>query len=93
MQDAKNKKKQKKKQMICNALAEVVKERRGDMSQFMFAGEYDIPVSIVSTIERGLKDPQLTTVFKLAQAFGMNLSDFTKLICDKLPKDFSLIDL
>ena len=57
--------KKEKKQIIINALAELLKERRGSKSQFMFASENDISISIINNIERGLKDPQLTTVFNL----------------------------
>lgn len=83
---------QEKKEIILNALAEVVKDLRGKRSQFIFASENDISTSIVSMVERGLKDPQLTTLIKLAEAFDMKLSDFSKLIEEKLPKNFSLIE-
>ncbi len=83
---------QEKKEIILNALAEVVRDLRGNRSQFMFASENDISISIVSMVERGLKDPQLTTLVKLAEAFDMNLSDFSKLIEEKLPDNFSLIE-
>ena len=83
---------QEKKEIILNALAEVVRDLRGNRSQFMFASENDISISVVSMVERGLKDPQLTTLVKLAEAFDMNLSDFSKLIEEKLPDNFSLIE-
>ena len=83
---------QEKKEIILNALAEVVRDLRGNRSQFMFASENDISISIVSMVERGLKDPQLTTLVKLAEAFDMKLSDFSKLIEEKLPDNFSLIE-
>ncbi|MDO5304476.1 MAG: helix-turn-helix transcriptional regulator [bacterium] len=83
---------QDKKEIILNVLAEVVKDLRGKRSQFMFASENDISTSIISMIERGLKDPQLTTLMKLAEAFDMKFSDFAKLIEEKLPDNFSLIE-
>lgn len=81
-----------KKKLIKKVLAEVVKELRGNKSQFLFASENDISSSIISNIERGLKDPQLTTLFKLAEAFNLQCDEFIKLILKKLPADFSLID-
>lgn len=45
------------KQKILNALANVTKQLRGEKSQFLLSGENDISVSILSTIERGMKDP------------------------------------
>ena len=50
------------KQKILNALANVTKQLRGDKSQFLLSGENDISVSILSTIERGMKDPKLQQV-------------------------------
>ena len=87
MQISKNKK-----EIIKQALAELVKELRGNKSQFLFASENDISTSIISNIERGLKDPQLTTLFKLAEAFGLSFDEFIKLLINKLPKDFYLIE-
>ncbi len=81
-----------KKKIILNALARTVKKLRGTKSQFMFASENDISTSIISTIERGLKDPQLTTIFKLSEAFDLDICEFIKLIKEELPDDFYLID-
>ncbi len=80
------------KKIILQALAKLTKELRGDKSQFMFCSENDISTSIISTIERVMKDPQLTTVFKIAEAFDMKPSEFIKLIEDELPENFSLIE-
>ncbi len=80
------------KKLILQALAKLTKELRGDKSQFMFCSENDISTSIISTIERVMKDPQLTTVFKIAEAFDMKPSEFIKLIEDELPENFSLIE-
>jgi len=80
------------KKLILEALAKITKELRGDKSQFMFCSENDISTSIISTVERVLKDPQITTVFKIAEAFDMKAWQFIKLIEDELPKDFSLIE-
>ena len=80
------------KQILLNSLAKCTQELRGDKSQFILASEYEISTSIISTIERGLKDPQLTTVFKLAEALNIEPYEFIKRIQDGLPKDFSLTD-
>ena len=87
MQDKNNKKR-----TILNALALTMKELRGNKSQFIFSSENDISTSIISCAERGLKDPQLTTLFKLAEAYNISIDDFMKLIIDKLPDNFSLIE-
>lgn len=81
-----------KKDMILKALAQVVISLRANKSQFILASENDISVSIISTIERGLKDPQLTTVFRLAEALNVEPGELMNLIKQKLPKDFSMIE-
>lgn len=82
----------KNKQVVLNALAKHTKRLRGKQSQFMFCSENDISCSIISTIERALKDPQLTTIVKLAEAFNMKTWQFVKLIDEELPEGFSLIE-
>ena len=83
---------QDKKKMVRSALAKVVKKLRGNKSQFVVASEIGLSTSIISPIERGLKDPQLTTLFRLADAFKIDIVEFVKLLKDELPKDFSLIE-
>ena len=80
------------KKIILKLLAKHAKELRGEKSQFILACEGDISVSIISTIERAMKDPQLTTIFKLAEALNIKPSEFIKLIEKDLPKEFSIID-
>ena len=82
----------KNKKQILKLLGKHARELRGERSQFILASENDISVSIISTIERAMKDPQLTTVFKLAEALNIKPSEFIKLIENDLPKNFSMID-
>ena len=81
-----------KKKLIMKILGESVIRLRGEKSQFILASENDISSSIISTIERGLKDPQLTTFFKIAEALNIKPSELLLEIENQLPKDFSLID-
>lgn len=80
------------KKIIKSALSKVVSNLRGQKSKFMFGAENDISTSILSTIENEKKDPQLTTIFRLAEAFGVEASEFVRLIEKELPKDFSFTD-
>lgn len=79
-----------KKKLIYNALAKTVKRLRGNKSQFILGAEYDIPSSVISDIERAVKDPQLTTLFKLANAFGLSISQFLFELEKELPEDFNI---
>lgn len=58
----------------------------------MLSYEYDISNSSISMLEKGKRDVQITTLWKLANAFGMTFSERASLIESKLPKDFNLID-
>ena len=83
---------QDKKKIILTALGKTLKYFRGEKSQFLFASENDISISIISTVERGMKDPQLTTLCKIAEALNIKLSDFIKEFESNLPEKFSLIE-
>lgn len=80
------------KQIISQAVGKVLKELRGAKSNYLLGAEYDISTSLLNHIERGIKDPQLTTVFKLSEALGVRPWEFVKKIEDNLPEGFSLIE-
>ncbi len=79
-----------KKKIIFEAIAKTIKRLRGNKSQFMLGAEYDIPSSVLSDLERAVKDPQLTTLFKLSEAFGLSISEFMQELEKELPKNFSV---
>ena len=81
-----------KKKHFCMAIASVVTILRSDKKQFEIATSSDVPVSVISVLEKGVKDPQITTIFKLAEAFGMKSSEFMQLVEKELPEGFSLIE-
>jgi len=80
------------KKLIQSAAGAVLKDLRGKKSNYLFGAEYDISTSLLNHIERGLKDPQLTTVFKLSEALGVKPHEFVLKIEEKLPEYFSLIE-
>ena len=81
-----------KKKIIFSAIAQTVKRLRGPKSQFMLGAEYDIPSSVLSDLERAVKDPQLTTLFKLAGAFNLSISEFMQELEKELPENFSVCE-
>ena len=81
-----------KKKLICKVAGQALKMLRGEKSLYMLSAEYEISTSLLSSLERGLKDPQLTTFFKLSEALGIKASDFVKIIEQELPNGFSLIE-
>ena len=82
----------KNKLFLMGALAIVYSELKQGKSNYIFGAEYDISTSLLNHIERGIKDPQLTTIFKLSEALNMKTSDFIAKIEKILPADFSLIE-
>lgn len=83
---------EKRKKLIMKILGENIQRLRGDKSQFILSSENDISCSIISTVERSLKDPQFTTLFKIAEALNIKTSELVKLVENELPKNFSMID-
>lgn len=81
-----------KKKIIFSAIAKTVKRLRGKKSQFMLGAEYDIPPSVLSDLEREVKDPQLTTLLKLSGAFGLTISQFMQELEKDLPEKFSVCE-
>lgn len=80
------------KKSIKNALKKVVIKLSNNRSNFLIGAENDISTSILSDIKNEKKDPQLTTIFRLAEAFNMKAHEFVKLINSELPDDFSFIE-
>jgi|GluameStandDraft_1065615.scaffolds.fasta_scaffold01184_32 transcriptional regulator with XRE-family HTH domain len=79
-----------KKKLIRTAAGKILKKLRGNKSLYILSMEYEISTSLLNSLERGLKDPQLTTVFKLSEALGVQASDFVKMIEEELPEGFTL---
>ena len=81
-----------KRNIILKAIAKTSKRLRGKKSQFMLGAEYDIPSSVISDLEREVKDPQLTTLIKLSAAFGLSISEFMQEFEKELPENFTPYD-
>ena len=56
------------------------------------ANEYDIGNGNLSRIENGVVDVKLITVWKIAEALGMKVSELTAILEDELGEDFVLMD-
>lgn len=81
-----------KKQKILDALAKIVKEKRGEMSITQLALSADISKSIWFMIEQANRDAQLTTIFKIAEAFNIKPSQLLEKIESELGETFQLSD-
>lgn len=74
----------KKNEEICKLLGEVVQELKGKKKKSILAYESDLPRSVVYYILEGKKDPQLTTLWRLALGLDMRPSELLKIIEDRV---------
>ncbi len=83
-----------KKETLLKAVGKIVKEKRlsKGKGQTLFSYEYDISNGTFTNLEKGRRDPQLSTIWKIANAFDMKFSDFILLLEKELPQNFTLID-
>lgn len=83
-----------KKTILLKTIGELVKEKRNELNKgiLLLSYEYDISNTSLAQLEKGQRDVQITTMWKIANAFGMTFSEFAKEIETRLPKDFKLVD-
>lgn len=82
------------KQLLQRTLAEIVKELRlkQKKSISLSSAEIGITKSIWADLEKGIKDPQLSTVWRIAEGLEIQPSQLIKLIEEKLGKNFTFLD-
>lgn len=82
------------KEALLKVIGEIIKEKRQAQNKgiLLFSYEYDISNSSIALLEKGKRDVQITTLWKLANAFGMTFSEFIKEVESRLESDFKLID-
>lgn len=83
-----------KKEELLRVIGKLIKEKRLKKNKgiLLLGYEYDISGSSIMNLEKGKRDVQITTLWKLANAFGIPFSDFIKEVESNLPKDFKLVD-
>lgn len=82
---------ERKKKYLLKAIGKVVKAKRQEINKGInkFSFEYDIGNGLLSRLERGDTDTQITTLWKLANAFGLEFSELAKLIEKELHTNFN----
>lgn len=80
------------KQKLQNALATVVKKYRKNKSISLLSNEIDLSKSIWSELEKGNKDIQLSTFWRIAEALDIQPNILIKEIETELGKDFSFLE-
>ncbi len=79
---------------MLNAIGEIIHEKREKIGKgiLLHSYEYDLSSSSLSLLEKGERDPQITTLWKIVNSLGMNFNEFISLLCKKLPEDFKMTD-
>lgn len=73
-------------------LAEVIKNHRAQQSISKLSNEIGLSKSIWSELEKGNKDIQLTTFWRIAEAFEIKPSELIKEIEKELGNSFSFLE-
>ena len=76
-----------KRQVLLNAIGEIIHEKRTNSGKgiLLHSYEYDLSSSSLSLIEKGIRDPQITTLWKIVNSLDMSFSEFIELLIKKLP--------
>ena len=82
---------EKNKKILLKAVGKVIYSKRKELNKGInkFSFEYDIGNGLLSRLERGDTDTQITTLWKLANAFNINFSELAMLIEKELPENFN----
>jgi len=91
MQDTDEMISQRNKESLLKVLGKIVHEERLKQNKGIntFSFEYDIGNGLLSKLEKGMIDTRITTLWKLANAFGYKCSDFIKYVEKNLPENFN----
>lgn len=83
-----------KKDILLNTIGEIIHEKREKIGKgiLLHSYEYDLSSSSLSLIEKGKRDPQITTLWKIVNSLDMDFLEFIELLIKKLPKDFKMTD-
>ena len=83
---------QERKLELQRALAAVIKKYRNKQSISQLANEIDLSKSIWAGIEKGERDVQLSTFWRIAEALDIKPSQLLHMIESSLGKDFSFLE-
>jgi len=84
----------KNKSIYKNALGEIVKKYRLEKNKSisLISAEIGMTKSMWADLEKGIKDPQLSTLIRIAEGMNITASQIIEELEQKLGKNFTLID-
>ena len=82
------------KKILLTTIGKIIHEKRTNLSKGInkFSFEYDIGNGLLSRLEKGNTDTQITTLWKLANAFNIKFSDLAIEIEETLPQNFNFYE-
>lgn len=85
----------KKSAVILKLLSEELKKERERQNKSirLLAYEFDLQMSLLSRLENGVNEPKLISIWSVCEALGIKPSELLKRIENRLPKEFSLIEM
>lgn len=85
---------EKNKKILLTTIGKIIHQKRTNLSKGInkFSFEYDIGNGLLSRLEKGKTDTQITTLWKLANAFEIKFSDLAIEIEKELPKNFNFYE-
>ncbi len=80
--------------LMQNTLGQLIKSlrKKTNKSITLLTAEVGMTKSLLADTEKGIKDPQLSTLWRIAQGLNIPLSDIIKLLENELGEEFSLIE-
>ena len=83
------------KQKLKIALAQVVRTRRKQLGKSIskISAEIMMTKSMWQTLEKGKKDPQYSTIWRVAEALDTTVEEISKDVSEILGMEFSLTDV
>ena len=83
-----------KKALLLSVIGKLIKEKRLEQKKgiLLLGYEFDIPNSSISALEKGNRDVQISTLWKMANALNMSFGEFINEVETRLPKGFKMID-
>ncbi len=83
------------KKIVMIAVGKILKKyrKKNELSLNLLANQLQTSKTVISLIEQGKKDPQFTTLWRVAEGLNIPLEILIEEIRNELPKDFNLSDL
>ena len=82
------------KKILLKVLGQIIHDERKKINKGinLFSYEYDLGNGILSKLEKGQADSRISTLWKLANAFGYKCSDLIRMVEENLPDNFNFYE-